>query len=508
MNIFNEQLDDEMLETLAKCHASTKYFASTFFPQRFYRPFTKLHDEIFDVLDDDSIKRAVIVAPRGIGKTTLLSEVYPLKRLLFRDSHYIVSLSANESSATEQTENMKSEIITNDKIISVFGDLSRGRMGKEEWILNFENGDASKVMPRGAGQAVRGRRFLHYRPDLILVDDLENDKNIKSEMQRQEKRDWFFSSLQNIVDVYGDGWRIIVVGTIMHEDSLLQTLIESSDWKDIVIPLADENLHSNIPEWKSDKWIKDELDRYDRQGEIDKFYMELMCTVIPGEKALFKKSYFRDYTEDEIRNDHNIITVILSDPARSTDPNSCDTAVMAVGVDTVKERLYIRDIELGKFSPVEHDEIMLNMADTYGASLLAPEATGLENRLIYPLKEAMLERYSTFKYPICNNEKGVHPIKSKEDRGRALVPWYKRSAIFHNVTVKHLLEPSLLSFPKCKKWDTIDCLSNLIDVMDDNDMFLMESDEFEDPAVIEDEYAKLEREDQLAGTITDDWKCI
>jgi hypothetical protein len=74
---------------------------------------------------------------------------------------------------------MKSEIITNDKIISVFGDLSRGRMGKEEWILNFENGDASKVMPRGAGQAVRGRRFLHYRPDLILVDDLENDKNIQ-----------------------------------------------------------------------------------------------------------------------------------------------------------------------------------------------------------------------------------------------------------------------------------------------------------------------------------------
>ncbi len=487
------EIDSQFIDVLAACRNSTKLFAQTFFPERFPRPFTKLHDEIFRVLDDDSIKQAVVVAPRGIGKTTLISEIYPLKRILFRDSHYIISLGASEATATEQTENIKLEIQNNDLVRSTFGDFSETRLSKEEWILKFDDGDMVKVMPRGAGQAVRGRRFGRYRPQLVLVDDLENDKHMKSELQRTEKKQWFFSSLKNIVDIYGSDWRIIVVGTIMHEDSLLANLLELPDWHKVIIPIADENMHSNIPEWNNDEWILNLKKTYMDAGEVDKFYMEFMCTVIAGEHASFQKEFFKYYEEEEINQKPWLETVIMGDPARSTKERSNDSALMAISIDGRNDCLYIRDTAVGRYEPEEFYVKMLEMADRYNAVVLAPETTGLNNYATYMLKEAMIRRYKgRVPYPIANNGEGLKPIKSKPDRARALISWYKRGAIRHNPAVCSSLEASLLSYPRCKLWDLIDCLSNAIDVMDEGDRFLGIGKGNFDVDEMEDEFRKLE----------------
>jgi len=499
-------MDQFLLDHLAKCRNSTKMFASTFFPDRFFRTFTAMHDAFFKVLDDDSIKKAVIIAPRGIGKTTLLSEIYPLKRILYRDSHYIISVGASEGTATEQTENVKKELQSNDLIRAVFGDFSSSRLAKEEWVIKFSDGDEVKVMPRGAGQAVRGRRFKQYRPDILIVDDLENDKHMRSEIQRADKKAWFFSSLMNIVDVYSDDWRIIVVGTILHEDSLLSNLMELDDWYKVVLPIADENLHSNIPEWRSDKWIQELRESYIAAGQPEQFYMEFMCTVLAGETATFKKEYFKYYDEMMVEKSPFLETIIMSDPARTTNTLSCDTAIMAISIDTRNDALYVRDLEVGKMSPDEHNEKVLSMADKYKAKLLAPEVTGLENYIIYPLKEAMLQRYGGRKfYQIANDGKGIKPIKSKEDRAKALIPWFKRGAVYFNKAVTSSLEQALLSFPRCKRWDALDCLSNVIDVLDEGYRFLglKQEESLED---IEKEFAKLSID--CYEDLGDSWKRI
>ena len=196
--------DQEVLEYLAEIKNSTRKFSEDFLSHYWTRPFTKLHDEIFRVLDDDNIKRALILAPRGIGKTSIATLAFPLKKMLFRDSRYIISLGASADTAMEQTENLKAEIRNNEKIKEVFGNLSKAQMSKEEWHLSFHDDPVgSKILPRGAGQKVRGRRHQQYRPDLVIVDDLEDDKSAKSDMQRNDIKSWFFASLSNITDVYG-----------------------------------------------------------------------------------------------------------------------------------------------------------------------------------------------------------------------------------------------------------------------------------------------------------------
>lgn len=506
--INEERYSREELELLADARNSTELFGRLFMPHHFPRVFTGVHREIFRVLDDDSIKRAVIVAPRGIGKTTLISNTYPLKRMLYRDSRFIIMMGASADTAMEQTENMKAELASNDRIRAVFGKAVSDNVSKEEWNVWFHDDPVgAKVLPRGAGQKVRGRKYRQYRPDLILVDDLENDKNIKSELMREDVKRWFFSSLLNLTDVYGDTGRIIVVGTIMHQDSLLSNLLDLPDWHKVVLSLADDNMKSNIPEWYSDEQVIELRESLRRANELDKFYMEFMSTVTSGEDGLFRASYFTYYDEEELRG-RLLETVVLADPARTTGARSADSAIMAVTLDSERDRLYVRDVFAGKISPDECIRAMLDMADTYNASVLAPEVTGLEEFFLYPLREEMLKRYKRPRYEILP----LKPIRSKEDRARALVPWYKRGAVSHRKEACVGLEKALLSYPRCARWDVLDCLSNMISAMDEGDRFIgFGGVDSSNGDVTKDELAALaalEKDDEKLYDLGDSWKRI
>jgi len=107
------QRDPELKQLFQQCFASTKVSAKTIFPERFNLPFSGLHDEIFKIIDDDSIQQAVIAAPRGFGKTSLCTIAHPAKRILFKEKKFIVPISATATSAVMQGENLKRELMTN-----------------------------------------------------------------------------------------------------------------------------------------------------------------------------------------------------------------------------------------------------------------------------------------------------------------------------------------------------------------------------------------------------------
>ena len=57
----------EKFKEVAKSH---RLAAKVLFPESFHRPFSdRIHQPIFEILDDRSIRKAVVIAPRGIGKT-------------------------------------------------------------------------------------------------------------------------------------------------------------------------------------------------------------------------------------------------------------------------------------------------------------------------------------------------------------------------------------------------------------------------------------------------------
>jgi len=121
--------DSEVTDILAECSISTKMTAKTLFPDRFYAPFSGLHDQIFDLVDSGA-PRIAIAAPRGIGKTSIVDLALAARKILFRDSRFIPIVSTSFDSAVLQTENLKHELTTN-PVVRLYLDLSRPRARPE-----------------------------------------------------------------------------------------------------------------------------------------------------------------------------------------------------------------------------------------------------------------------------------------------------------------------------------------------------------------------------------------
>jgi hypothetical protein len=73
--------------------------------------------------------------------------------------------------------------------------------------------NGSRITAKGQGVAVRGGH-----PNLIVADDILDEKNSATEYQRQKLKDWFFATVSNMAK---PGTRIIAVGTPQHQTDLL-----------------------------------------------------------------------------------------------------------------------------------------------------------------------------------------------------------------------------------------------------------------------------------------------
>ena len=287
-----EQLNkEEIKQIMSQCYASTKTFSNVLFPERFHRPFSELHDKIFDLLDDPTKQRVAIAAPRGFGKTTIDTIAYPAKKILFREKKYIVPVSATATSAVLQGENLKNELQANVDINALFGSMKSNQFSKEQWVTA---GD-TMVMPRGAGQQIRGLLYHRYRPDLIICDDLETSEGVRSEEQREKLLDWFLEDVCNSVDRGSKDWKIIVVGTVLHEDSLLVRLLEDPEWASVELSICDDNLKSNWPDFLSDEDVVALHKSFKDKGKLDSFYREYRNIPVSTEDATFKQEYFHPY---------------------------------------------------------------------------------------------------------------------------------------------------------------------------------------------------------------------
>lgn len=492
--------DPQFYDTMALCAGSTKITAKTIFPDRFELAFSGLHDEIFRVLDDDSIQKAVIAAPRGFGKTTIDTIAHPAKRILFQEKKFIVPVSATATKAVMDAENLKAELVQNLAIKEMFGPMETRRFSREQWVT--ETGTC--VMPRGAGQQVRGILYQRFRPDLIIVDDLEDSESVMSEEQRKKLKDWFFDDLCNSVNRSRNDWKIVVVGTVLHEDSLLVNLLEDPDWHHVHLSICDDDGKSNWPDFMNDAQIKELKDSYARRGQLDNFYREYRNIPISTEDSTFQPNYFKHYDEpivievpDPVTKEvqritnKNIENVVILDPAKTVKIHSADSAIVGIGIDKEHHKIFVRDVVSDKLYPDEIYDALFGMIGSLNAHTMGIEVTSLNEFIVQPLKNEMHKR-SMFPTLIELKARG-----KKEERIAGLVPYYRQGHIYHNSTCCNKLESQLLAFPRSKLWDVMDAVAYIVEFMELNlDYFDVLEEPDEDP---ESEFNFLEDEAPMSN---------
>ena len=117
---------------------------------------------------------------------------------------------------------LKGEFESNEKIKAFYGKLTTPKWSEGEIVAN-----GVMIKSLGAGMKVRGLKYRENRPDLVICDDLENDEAGENKDRREKFERWFTGAL--IPSMSKDG-RIIVIGTILHFDSLLAKLLDKTKY--------------------------------------------------------------------------------------------------------------------------------------------------------------------------------------------------------------------------------------------------------------------------------------
>lgn len=509
--------DKQLNEILYACQQSTRMTAKTFFPERFYAPFAEnVHGEIFKRVDSDSNK-VVIAAPRGWGKTSIVALALIARYIMFRLCSFIVYINRSETAAIMQTENLKRELMANRSIKAFFGPIKTRSAGRNEVEEQFSKkawvAYDTFILPRGAGQQVRGVIFKNDRPGLIIIDDLEDKKKVMNEEIRKELKTWLYADVLESVSQLHMNWKVVYIDTLKHEDALLQHLLDADDWDSIRLESCDDNFKSVAPHFVPDDVIAAKWDAAVSAGETDTFFQEHRNLPISSKDSAFRTEYFRYYNlppdksisendikllDVDVQQNNNIETVIILDPAKTVKIHSAESAIIGIGIDLTSARLFIRDIISEKMYPDEIYDAMFSMAQRLDAKVIGIEETSLNEFIRQPIKNEMFRRGSFFELIWLKARGGM----KKEHRVKELVPYYRGGYIYHNAScaTTKKLEQQLLMFPRSKLWDIMDAEAYIIEMLELGERYFSPP---ENSNNAEDEYKDLEYE-----KLVEDWRYV
>ena len=114
-------------------------------------------------------------APRGHGKSQILSFAFPLWCVCYGYAKNILIVSDTTEQATQFIMAIRDELEENEVLRDAFGDLTNDRVWSNAKI---QTANKIQVVGKGAGQKLRGIKYRQFRPDVIIVDDLENDESV------------------------------------------------------------------------------------------------------------------------------------------------------------------------------------------------------------------------------------------------------------------------------------------------------------------------------------------
>jgi len=221
-------------------------FFHLYFPHYVRYPIADFQKDIFRITEDQSNQLACIVAFRGSGKSTLVTFSYSMWAILgTQQKKFVLIVCQTQAQARQQMANIKYELEHNALLHSDLGPFQEEGGGDTQWAISslvFQNTGA-RIMIASMDQHIRGIKHHQYRPDLILLDDVEDMNSTKTMEGRNKLFEWF---TREIVPLGDEGTRIVMVGNLLHEDSLMMRLRRMIDNKEMVgiyrwFPLLDKD---------------------------------------------------------------------------------------------------------------------------------------------------------------------------------------------------------------------------------------------------------------------------
>jgi predicted phage terminase large subunit-like protein len=336
-NLIQSIINDRTVrQSIARKH--NKMFFSIYFPHYITYELAPFHHEMFDILQDPKNKLACIVSFRGSGKSTIITMSYSIWSILGdQKKRFVLILCRTQAQALLHMSNLKQELETNELLKSDLGPFREDR--DTQWAatsLVFPSIDA-RITIASLEQSVRGIRHRQHRPDLIILDDIEDVTSVKTYESRNKTFDWFTREIIPLGDTHT---RVIIVGNLLHDDSLVMRIkrkIQDNEISGIYreYPLITEN---DMCLWPGKFPTIESLELFKRSIISDIAWKREYLLQIVSEDTQIIQSEWIEYYED-LPNGKPAHLFAAVDPAISQSAQSDYTAIVCIAVYEVRGKL-------------------------------------------------------------------------------------------------------------------------------------------------------------------------
>lgn len=387
----------------------------------------EFHKEIIDYYLTKT--KCTVAAPRSHSKTTLTS-LYCLWQLFTR-VNFAVWVGSRFTNANEVTASLL-EILYNEDLNKLFNIQI---LSKSVQRLEFSVDGVKKAFHSdGIFGNLRGLQYLGQRPDIVVVDDAENDINTTSGEQRK-KLDRIYKSM--VLSLGHANTQYIVIGTILHFDSLLNNLLKEGG---LIFRTNPEK-----PLWEdrfNTEWLKG------KRQELGSLIFAQEYENIPTalEDAIIKPEWIKYGSAD------NTFDVVSIDPAISKSDTADNTGFLIVG--SKEGKFYVKEDMTAKYTPYE---LAKKVIDYYKVNRFNTKAILVEDVAYQKaLKDIIIVEGA--KQGLALPVQAIKVDMDKERRLKVVSPFFENGQVYFE---KHFdeLRTELVQFPAGLHDDRVDSLS-------------------------------------------------
>ena len=440
-----------------------------------------LHKSI--IANISSHKSTLDLAPRGFGKSTVGDVDYCITRILRDPNIRIMIGSKTQTQAQAFLKEIRTHFEQNEDLLRIFGDWKTSKdnvWNDREFTVNKRSiiKKEATVTALGASGAVISKHF-----DIIIGDDLVGLENARTEKQRSNLIEWFYSSLIPTLEPDGE---IHILGTRYNPLDLYEDLIKSGNYA-INIQQAIRVVDGKECSLWEDKFTLEKLKEIRAESGKIIFNMQYQNDTELAKGKIFKAKYFKYYEEYKLDYDFQSAKVRIKN---------------AEGIDQwIKVRVYMgADLAISESENSNNDYFVLMMVGV-DADRNVYVLEYVKERLTFNAQLNTIISYGRDKYPMVERV-GVETVSyqkalAQELRRLSLLPIInvntskdkvtramRRSANFENGKVFFRegmddLEECLLLFPEVDHDDLFDALDFAMNMADaGNEIRILERKDF------------------------------
>lgn len=372
-------------ELVRLCAVDDELYARTWFGKTVRQSSPTIHRQMDAELNSGARFIAFKVF-RGGAKTTKL-RLFASKRIAYGISHTILFVSNSQSHAIKSLEWLKRNVEFNSRWAQTFG-LSKGAKwsGEDIEIMHGVDQYPIRVLALGITGQVRGVNIDDFRPDLIIVDDPDDEETTATADQRAKTSDLFFGALAKSLAPKSEATdaMMVLLQTPFNEHDLVSLCSRDEQWRSLTFGCFGVGGHSVWEErFPTEELLADKA-AHIKRGQLALWMREMECSIVPEGGASFNPENLQYW--DVLPE--KVTYIIAIDPASSDSKTADDQVIAVLGLKGLDVYLVEYTAEKGEM-PDAAVNTLLEMIARYKPLAIVVESVAYQRVLAWYVEQAM-----------------------------------------------------------------------------------------------------------------------